>query len=102
MSPEIIATVCETIMVICFGVSWPLSIYKSATSKSTKGKSPYFTMAIITGDIAIIIGKIVMHEFSYWLDILKFVLYIVNLIMVSTDLALYFRNRKLEKATENK
>ncbi len=102
MSPEIIATICETIMVICFGVSWPLSIYKSATSKSTKGKSPYFIMAIITGYVAIIIGKIVMHEFTFWLDVLKFVLYIVNLVMVSTDLALYFRNRKLEKAYENK
>ncbi len=101
MAPEIIATICETIMVICFGISWPLSIYKSATSKSTKGKSPYFTMAIITGYVAIIIGKIVLNEFTYWLDILKFVLYIVNLVMVSTDLALYFRNRKLEKAENN-
>lgn len=100
MTPEIIATICETIMVICFGISWPLSIYKSATSKSTKGKSPYFTMAIITGYVAIIIGKIVLGEFTYWLDILKFVLYIVNLVMVSTDLALYFRNRRLEKAKE--
>lgn len=98
MTPEIIATICETIMVICFGISWPLSIYKSATSKSTKGKSPYFTMAIITGYVAIIIGKIVLGEFTYWLDILKFVLYIVNLVMVSTDLALYFRNRRLEKS----
>ncbi|MBO5357010.1 MAG: hypothetical protein J6A95_04505 [Clostridia bacterium] len=87
-------------MVICFGISWPLSIYKSATSKSTKGKSPYFTMAIITGYVAIIIGKIVLGEFTYWLDILKFVLYIVNLVMVSTDLALYFRNRRLEKSKE--
>ena len=100
MTPEIIATICETIMVICFGISWPLSIYKSATSKSTKGKSPYFTMAIITGYVAIIIGKIVLGEFTYWLDILKFVLYIVNLVMVSADLALYFRNRRLEKAKE--
>ena len=100
MTPEIIATICETIMVICFGISWPLSIYKSATSKSTKGKSTYFTMAIITGYVAIIIGKIVLGEFTYWLDILKFVLYIVNLVMVSTDLALYFRNRRLEKAKE--
>lgn len=102
MTPEIIATICETIMVICFGISWPLSIYKSATSKSTKGKSPYFTMAIITGYVSIIIGKIVLGEFTYWLDILKFVLYIVNLCMVSTDLALYFRNRRIEKASESK
>lgn len=96
MTPELIATICETIMVICFGVSWPLSIYKSATSKSTKGKSPYFTMAIITGYVAIIIGKIVIQDFVGWLAILKFVLYIVNLIMVSCDLCLYYRNKRLE------
>ena len=102
MGPELIATICETIMVICFGVSWPLSIYKSATSKSTKGKSPYFTMAIITGYIAIIIGKIVIQDFTGWLATLKFVLYCVNLTMVSIDLGLYFRNRKLEKSLEQK
>ena len=96
MTPELIATICETIMVICFGVSWPLSIYKSATSKSTKGKSPYFTMAIITGYVAIIIGKIVIRDFDGWLSVLKFVLYIVNLIMVSCDLCLYYRNKKIE------
>ncbi|MBO5313155.1 MAG: hypothetical protein J6B29_04225 [Clostridia bacterium] len=88
-------------MVICFGISWPLSIYKSATSRSTKGKSPYFTMAIITGYIAIIIGKVVIQDFSGWLAILKFVLYCVNLTMVSIDLGLYFRNRGIERKQEN-
>ena len=102
MTPELIATICETIMVICFGVSWPLSIYKSATSKSTKGKSPYFTMAIITGYVAIIIGKIVIQDFTGWLAILKFDLYIVNLIMVSCDLCLYYRNKKIEILAEEK
>ena len=100
MTPELIATICETIMVICFGISWPLSIYKSYTSRSTKGKSPYFTMAIITGYVAIIIGKIVVQDFHGWLAILKFVLYCVNLTMVSVDLSLYFRNRRIEKALE--
>ncbi len=100
--PELIATICETIMVLCFGVSWPLAIYKSYTSKSTKGKSPYFTMAIITGYVAIIIGKIVIQDFHGWLAILKFVLYCVNLTMVSVDLSLYFRNRRIEKKAESK
>ena len=96
MNAELIATICETIMVLCFGVSWPLAMYKSIKSKSAKGKSPYFTRAIITGYVSIIIGKIVLAEFEGWLNILKFVLYIVNLLMVSTDLCLYFRNKKLD------
>ncbi len=102
MEATLIATICETIMVICFGVSWPLAIYKSIKSKSAKGKSPYFTMAIITGYVAIIIGKIVLGEFDGWLNILKFVLYIVNLLMVSTDLCLYYRNRRYDLANEQK
>lgn len=100
MDTVLFATICETIMVICFGVSWPLAIYKSIKSKSAKGKSPYFTMAIITGYVAIIIGKIVLQEFDGWLNILKFVLYIVNLLMVSTDLCLYYRNRRYDLASE--
>ena len=57
-------------------------------------------MAIITGYVAIIIGKIVVQDFHGWLAILKFVLYCVNLTMVSVDLSLYFRNRRIEKALE--
>ena len=98
--PELIATICETIMVLCFGISWPFSIYKSYTSKSSKGKSPHFIIAIITGYVAIIIGKIVIQDFNGWLAILKFVLYCVNLTMVSIDLGLYFRNRRIEKALD--
>ena len=101
MTPELIATICETIMVICFGISWPFSIYKSYTSRSSKGKSPQFIIAIITGYVAIIIGKIVIQDFQGWLAILKFVLYIVNVTMVSIDLCLYFRNRSIEKRAEN-
>ena len=98
--PELIATICETIMVLCFGLSWPFSIYKSYTSKSSKGKSPYFIIAIITGYVAIIIGKVVIQDFNGWLAILKFVLYCINLTMVSIDLSLYFRNRRIEKALD--
>ena len=29
----------EAVMIFCFGVSWPFSIYKSYRTKSVKGKS---------------------------------------------------------------
>ena len=66
-------TVFESIMLICFGLSWPISVYKSWTSKSTKGKSLIFTIAIIVGYIAGIAGKIVGGNFNY-----VFVLYLIN------------------------
>ena len=88
-------TVCETIMLICFGISWPISVYKSATSKSTKGKSALFTIAIIIGYIAGITGKIVGNNINY-----VFALYLINLVFVSADLILYFVNKKRERKTE--
>lgn len=88
-------TVFESIMLVCFGISWPISVYKSATSRSTKGKSVVFTFAIILGYIAGIIGKIVGGNLNYVLA-----LYIINLAFVSVDLILYFVNRRREKLAE--
>ena len=81
----------EIIMLACFGLSWPISVYKSLTSHSTKGKSVVFIIAIIIGYLSGIIGKILSHQITYVL-----VLYIINLLMVSIDLVLYFINRKRE------
>lgn len=81
----------EFIMLACFGLSWPISVYKSLTSHSTKGKSVVFICAIIIGYISGIIGKLLNGQRNYVL-----VLYIINLIMVSIDLILYFINRKQE------
>ena len=86
-------TICESIMLVCFGISWPISVYKSATSKTTKGKRVIFTIAIILGDIAGITGKIVGKNINYVLA-----LYIINLVFVSIDLALYFVNKRRENA----
>jgi len=84
----------ESVMLFCFGLSWPISVYKSITSKSTKGKSVIFTFAIIVGYLAGITGKILDQTFNYVL-----ILYFINLAFVLVDLALYFINRKRECAT---
>ena len=82
----------EFIMLACFGLSWPLSVYKSIKSRSTKGKSLVFIIAIIIGYISGIIGKIVGGQLTFVL-----VIYCFNLAVVSLDLALYFINRRREK-----
>lgn len=88
-------------MLICFGISWPISVYKSIRSRSTKGKSAIFMVAIIIGYISGIIGKIVNGQLSY---VVAF--YCLNLVMVSIDLAIYFINarheRRLERAEKDK
>lgn len=82
----------ECIMLICFGISWPISVYKSATSHSTQGKSILFTFAIMVGYLAGIAGKIISGTINYTL-----VLYLINLAVVSMDCVLYFINRRHEK-----
>lgn len=82
----------EFIMLACFGLSWPISVYKSIKSRSTKGKSVFFIIAIIIGYISGIIGKIVNDQMNYVL-----IAYCFNLAVVSVDLILYFVNKSREK-----
>lgn len=84
-------SVFEIIMLICFGFAWPISIYKSWISKSTGGKSPLFSIVVIIGYIS---GMI--HKWMFSRDIVMF-LYLLNMVMVSIDLYIYFRNKRFEK-----
>jgi len=81
----------EILMLVCFGAAWPLNIYKSITSRSTSGKSLLFLFVINIGYICGMIHKLV---FSF--DGVIF-LYALNFVMVSVDIVLYFRNRRLER-----
>lgn len=81
----------ESLMLICFGISWPISVWKSYTSRSTKGKSVIFTSAIILGYIAGICGKLAGGNINYVLA-----LYILNLCFVCIDFVLYFVNKNRE------
>ena len=36
MTVEMISHLLEALMILCFGLSWPLSIYKSWTSRTAK------------------------------------------------------------------
>lgn len=82
----------EAGMIILFGVSWPLNVIKSITSKSTNGKSLLFLLLIELGYISGVLGKIISNSITW-----VFVFYIFNFIMVSLDLILYFINRNKEK-----
>ena len=83
-------------MVLCFGVSWPISIHKSWTSRSTRGKSVFFTFAVWIGYACGITGKFLGNKITY---VVFF--YILNLVMVTIDICIYFRNRRLEQAAES-
>ena len=41
MDMEMITDLMEAVMILCFGLSWPISIRKSWVSRTAKGKSLY-------------------------------------------------------------
>lgn len=81
----------EMIMVVCFGISWPISIVKTLKTKSSAGKSPFFIGFIVFGYICGIISKIISGNITY-----VFVFYCINLVMTSIDLGLHFYYRHQE------
>lgn len=92
-----IASLLESIMIICFGLSWPLSIRRSLTSKSTKGKSLMFMLFILIGYFCGLGSKFLTQTYN-----LAFWFYFPNIIMVATDIILYFRNKRYEASLSTK
>lgn len=91
------AEICEVIMMISFGISWPISIFKSLTSKTAKGKSILFSYFIIFGYLCGLLGKFISGNITY---VIFF--YIINIVMVSIDAMLYYRNKKLDEIRDAK
>ncbi|NLO37919.1 MAG: hypothetical protein GX115_00310 [Ruminiclostridium sp.] len=89
------AEVFEAAMVICFGISWPVSILKSFRSGTNKGKSIVFIIFILLGYACGILSKIFYGKMTY-----VFIFYVLNFLMVTIDFALYFRNARLDKLRE--
>ena len=86
------APILETIMLVCFGFSWPLNLIKAYKAKTAKSTSLPFILLIITGYIAGISAKIVAGNINYVL-----VAYLINLAIVSLNLIVYFRNLALDR-----
>ena len=83
----------ETIMLICFGFSWPMSVVKNIKSKTAKSMSLPFILLIISGYIAGIVAKIYTHQINFVLAV-----YLINLIIVTTNVVVYFINRQHDKS----
>jgi len=90
-----LAEILETLMILSFGISWPINLAKAIRSRSTGGKSIMFDYFIGFGYVCGILSKIMMQNFN-----LAFWFYFPNLIMVTLDIILYYRNKKLEKAAK--
>ena len=85
-------SILETVMLVCFGFSWPLNVIKAYRAKTAKGTSLPFILLIITGYIAGISAKLISGQINYVL-----IAYILNLAIVSLNLIVYFHNVSLDK-----
>jgi len=75
----------EAFMLVCFGVSWPASIYKTVTVKKVTGKSPVFLWFVFAGYLCGIAHKLLYN--TNWVT----AFYCLNAAMVFVDIVLYYR-----------
>ncbi len=100
---ELITDLFEALTIFCFGLSWPISIRKSWISRTAKGKSLFFEIFLLIGYAFGIARKIIQVSamgssgFIFYLSVF---FYVLNFIEISIDVALYFRNTKLDKLAE--
>ena len=83
----------EIIMVVSFGISWPMNLIKSFRARTTRGKSLPFLLLISTGYVFGITGKLISGGFKWYVMFF----YVLNLFMVLLDVAMYARNARLDK-----
>jgi hypothetical protein len=91
------AQLLEVAMLILFGLSWPFNISKSWKSRTARGKSVLFECFIIAGYLCGVAGKFVSGNVTYVVAV-----YILDILMVSTDLILTIRNKVLDMAADRK
>ena len=88
---------CEILMLLCFGLSWPVNAVKSYRARTAKGKSLIFLLLILCGYFIGITGKLINPNGYKWYVLL---FYVLNTVFVAADTVLYFRNRKIDKNNE--
>lgn len=91
----------EALTIFCFGLSWPISIRKSWTSRTARGKSLFFEIFLLVGYAVGIVRKLIQVTVlgsTGFIFYLSFFFYVLNLIEISIDVCLYFRNTKLDRA----
>ena len=84
----------EIAMIVAFGLSWPNNIITTLKNKSAKGKSLLFLILIDSGYVCGILGKILSGNIIWYVMFF----YVLNFIMVSTDMVLYFYYKHKEKS----
>jgi hypothetical protein len=81
----------EAMMMICFGVSWPVAIAKTLRTRNVKGMSLFFLVVVEMGYFAGILSKL-LGRFDWVLA-----LYVMNFAFVGFEIVLYHRYSKRDR-----
>ena len=98
-----LAGVLEMLMLISFGISWPINVAKAWKARSTKGISVLFYGLILLGYLFGLAAKFTMIAYcapAPWYETVRWYVmffYVLNTLMVTAGVVIYFRNRALEK-----
>ena len=85
------AAVLEAIMLVCFGLSWPINAMKAWKSRTAVGTSWMFLALITFGYVAGIAAKFVGGMVNWVLAV-----YFINLAALAVNWAIYARNKALD------
>lgn len=106
MEASILINLLEAITIFCFGLSWPVAIRKSYTSRTAKGKSLFFEVFLLLGYAVGIVRKIMQISilghvsgggFESFVFYLGFLFYVLNFVEIVIDIVLYFRNVRIDR-----
>lgn len=94
-------SIMETLMVLLFGISWPINISKAWKARTAKGTSVTFYIMIWLGYVFALIGKFTLiysrpapwYETVHWYVMF---FYFLNIFMVTVGIIIYFRNQILD------
>ena len=103
MEISLITELMEAVTILCFGLSWPISIRKSLLSKTAKGKSLCFEVFLLVGYGFGISRKIIQIAFlgcCGTIFYLSFFFYLLNFVEIGIDILLYFRNCRYDKSAQ--
>ena len=81
----------ESLMLICFGISWPVSIAKALRTRFVRGKSWVFMSLVIVGYASGVLHKFLNPDPATGHVSPVVWLYLLNLCMVVVDLLLFMR-----------
>jgi len=85
------SAVLEAVMLVCFGLSWPINALKAWKSRTAAGTSWTFLALITFGYLAGIAAKFAGGTINWVLAV-----YFINLVALIVNWVVFFRNRSLD------